>query len=30
VGKAKMQESGACLAKIFASPTFQNIEKLQK
>lgn len=30
MGKAKMQESGACLAKIFASPTFQSIEKLEK
>jgi hypothetical protein len=25
-----MQESGACLAKVFDSPTFQSIEKLQK
>lgn len=30
VGKAKMQESGACLAKIFSSPTFQSIDRLAK
>jgi len=30
VGKAKLQESGACLAEVFASPTFQNIGTLKK
>jgi hypothetical protein len=30
VGKAKMQESGACLNKVFASQTFKSIEKLEK
>ncbi len=30
VGKAKMQESGACMKKVFESPTFQNIERLAK
>jgi alkylhydroperoxidase/carboxymuconolactone decarboxylase family protein YurZ len=30
VGKAKMQESGACLDKVFASPTYQAIEPLKK
>lgn len=30
VGKAKMQESGACLKRVFDSPTFQNIQPLKK
>ena len=30
VGKAMMQESGACLAKVFASPTFKAISPLKK
>ncbi|OFW59297.1 MAG: hypothetical protein A2133_05085 [Actinobacteria bacterium RBG_16_64_13] len=30
VGKAKMQESGACLNKVFNSETFKKIEKLDK
>ena len=30
VGKAKLQESGACLDRIFKSPTFQAIEPIKK
>jgi alkylhydroperoxidase/carboxymuconolactone decarboxylase family protein YurZ len=30
VGKAKLQESGACLDKVFKSPTFQAISPLKK
>ena len=28
VGKAKLQESGVCLDKVFESPTFQAISPL--
>jgi alkylhydroperoxidase/carboxymuconolactone decarboxylase family protein YurZ len=30
VGKAKMQESGQCLDKVFSNPTFQKITPLKK
>ena len=30
VGKAKMQESGQCLDKVFSNPTFQAITPLKK
>lgn len=30
VGKAKMQEIGACMTKVFGGPTFQSIEALAK